>query len=125
MDNFVIFEAIRKSKIKGGSMLGVHVDLQPVLIKEYSETFELIVVEVNIGNTRIRVMTGYGPQENWLEKERTQFFEALENEIACAELEARSVIITMDANSKLGSQYIEGDPHAQTLNGKLLAGILD
>ena len=31
----------------------------------------------------------------------------------------------MDANSKLGSQYIEGDPHAQTLNGKLLAGILD
>ena len=31
----------------------------------------------------------------------------------------------MDANSKLGTQYIEGDSHAQTNNGRLLAGILD
>ena len=66
MDKFIIFEAIRKSKIKGGSILGVHVDLKPVLVKEYSESFELIVVEVEIGTTRVRVMTGYGPQENWV-----------------------------------------------------------
>ena len=31
----------------------------------------------------------------------------------------------MDANSKLGPAYIEGDPHNQSQNGKLLAGILD
>ena len=31
----------------------------------------------------------------------------------------------MDANSKLGAQYVEGDPHAQTKNGRLLTGILD
>ena len=40
-------------------MLGVHVDLQPVLVKEYSDEFELIVVEVITGNTKIRIMTGY------------------------------------------------------------------
>ena len=31
----------------------------------------------------------------------------------------------MDANSKLGTQYIEGDPHAQSRNGRVLANILD
>ena len=31
----------------------------------------------------------------------------------------------MDANSKLGPKYIEGDPHSQSRNGKLLADILD
>ena len=44
LEKFVIFEAIRKSKERGGSMLGVHVDFHPVLVKEYSEEFELIVV---------------------------------------------------------------------------------
>ena len=50
MEKFIICEAIRKSKKKGGSMIGVHEDLNPVLIKEYSESFELIVVEIKAGN---------------------------------------------------------------------------
>ena len=125
MDKFHIFEAIRKSKQKGGSMLGVHMDLHPVLVKEYSDMFELLVVEVTVGNTPIRVMTGYGPQEGWDEQERLPFFEALECEIASAELVGKSVIISMDANSKLGTDYIAEDPHGQSKNGKLLADIMD
>ena len=31
----------------------------------------------------------------------------------------------MDSNSKLGPEYISHDPHQQSLNGKLLAGILE
>ena len=106
-------------------MIGLHVNLNPVLIKEYSEQFELLVVEIAVNTNRIRVISGYGPQENWDEKQRLQFFEALESEIASAELEARSVIICMDANSKLGPNYIQGDPYDQSGNGKLLADILD
>ena len=49
----------------------------------------------------------------------------MEAEVSRAELEGRSVVICMDANSKLGSAYIEGDPHIQSQNGKILAGILD
>ena len=54
MENFVIFEAIRKNKEKGGSMLGVHENLKPILIEEYSDTFELIVVEIKAGKKEIR-----------------------------------------------------------------------
>ena len=31
----------------------------------------------------------------------------------------------MDGNSKLGPDIIRGDPHAQTDNGKILAGIIE
>ena len=55
-------------------MLGVHMDLNPVLIHECSDAFELVVVEVAAGDTSIRVMTGYGPQESWDKIDKMPFF---------------------------------------------------
>ena len=103
----------------------IHEDLNPVLIKEYNEYFELIVVEVSTETETIRVITGYGPQENWQENEIMPFWLAVEEEIAAAEIYGRSVIIQMDANAKLGSTYIQNDPHKTSGNGKILAGILE
>ena len=125
MDNYTIFEAIRKNKEHGGSMIGVHVGLKPVLVKDYDEQFELIVVEIKIGNKSIRVITGYGPQEIWKPSEKMDFYVALEKEIASAELAGKSYIIAMDANAKLGPTYIPGDPHPISQNGKLLSGIIE
>ena len=124
INQYEIFEAIRKGKQGGGSMMGVHVSLEPVLVRECSETFELITVEITVGNKQIRVITGYGPQENWKEDEKMPFFSALEEEIAAAELEGKSVIIAMDANSKLGPENIKGDPHEKSENGKILESII-
>ena len=70
-------------------MLIVHEDLKPVLIKEYNEIFEMIVIEVNSNNNPIRILTGYGPQENWTEMERMPFWIALEEEVAAAEINGR------------------------------------
>ena len=111
MQDYHVFESIRKNKEKGGSMLGVHVGLEPVLISEYSDSFELLVVEVKVGNKEIRVFTGYGPQENWVENDQTPFYNALDEEIISAELQGRSIIIAMDANAKLGHNIIPGDPY--------------
>ena len=36
-----------------------------------------------------------------------------------------SLIIAMDANSKLGPQYIPKDPHAQSPNGEILGSIIE
>ena len=124
IENFEVFEAIRK-KVKGGSMIGIHKALNPILIEEYSCDFELLVVEIRIANKDICIFTGYGPQENWQEADRLPFFIALEQEIVKAELAGKSILMEMDANSKLGTNYIPGDKHVQTENGKLLAGILD
>ena len=125
MDNFVIFESIRKNKEKGGTILGIHNGLNPVLIEEYNETFELIVTEINVKNEQIRVMTGYGPQETWTDDERMPFWVALEKEIASAEIHGKSIIIQMDANAKLGPKNIEGDPNPISDNGKVLFAIME
>ena len=122
--DFEIFEAIRK-KQKGGTLVAAHKSLDPILIEEYSEDFELIVMEVKIGGRDIRIVSGYGPQENWTVAERMPFFKALEEEIIKAASNEKAIYIQMDTNSKLGPTIIKGDPHVQSENGKLLAGIID
>ena len=123
--NYHIFEAIKNHKEKGETMLGINVGRHPVLISEYNTLFELLVVEIKIANKQIGVIKGYGPQENFSPEEIITFYTTLEEEIASAELNGRPVIIAMDANYKLGTQYVPGDPKEQTPNGRLLAGIVD
>ena len=72
IENFEIFEAIRKKK-GGGTILGAHKALEPILIQEYSDEYELIVIEVSVGGKVIRVMKGYGPQETWTPDQRMPF----------------------------------------------------
>ena len=121
--NFEVFEAIRK-KQKGGTLIAAHKSLDPILIEEYSDDFELLVIEVKIGGRDVRVLSGYGPQENWKLKDKKPFFKALEEEIVKAKLSNKFIYIEMDANAKLGPTVIEGDPHNQSENGKLLHDIV-
>ena len=123
IEEFEIFESIRK-KPGGGTVIGAHKALNPVLIEVYEEDFELIVVEVKVAKKEIRIITGYGPQESWPECERTPFFQALEKEIIKAEINGKSMYIGMDSNSKLGPTFISQDPQEQSPNGKILAGII-
>ena len=104
-------------------MLGVHMSLQPVLISEHSDKFEMIVVEIK-ASKEIRIIAGYGPQENSSTKMKMSFFAKLEEEIVSAKMANKSIIIQMDANSKLGKTIIPNDPHDQTPNGAVLAGIV-
>ena len=89
-----------------------------------SDNFELIVAEVNVGGKEIRIMTGYGPQENWEVSQKMPFFVALEKEVSKANINGKSVIIELDANSKLGNTYVPNDPHTMSANGKILEGIV-
>ena len=65
--DFETFEAIIPNKEKQGSIIGVHKALKPMLIEEYCETFELIVVQIIAANRSIRVITGKRPHENYPE----------------------------------------------------------
>ena len=123
LQDLVSFEAIRKKK-GGGTLCAIHKDLSPKLIEEYNNEFEMIVVEVKVNNKDIRIITGYGPQENMDEEKRMPFFTALEAEIIKAKMAGKSVIVEMDANSKLGKEHIENDPHDISPNGKILENII-
>ena len=120
----VVFEAIRSLK-GGGTLVACHKDLKPKLVEEYEDEFELLVVEIEVKKKQIRVISGYGPQENWKEEKRMNFFTALETEIEKTMLAGKSIIVEMDANSKLGSKYISEDPHEMSPNGAILAAIVE
>ena len=120
----MVFEAIRKRK-RGGTLLAVHEDLNPNLLKNIVMSFEILVVQIITEENNIGIKSGCAPQENLKEAKRLPFFIALETEIEKAELAGCSIIIEMDANSKLGKKYFSGYPHGQTPNGSLLAGIID
>ena len=124
MQDYQIFESIRKHK-KGGTLLGIHSGLEPIQINKYNDTFELLIVEVKVGSKNIRIITGYGPQECWDSNKRIPFCYAIDEEVSASELLGKSVIIAMDANSKLGPHIIPGDPYKQSPNGKLPAGIFN
>ena len=124
MNNMVVFEAIRKKK-GGGTLIAINKDLKPKLVEEYEDEFELLVVEIEAEDSEIRIISGHGPQENWAEEKRMPFFVALETEIEKAELAGKSVVIEMDANSKLGKKYIPNDPHNISTNGITLATIVE
>ena len=100
LSDYEFFEAIRKRK-KGGTLDGAHKSLDPVLIEEYSE---LIVVELKMGSMDTRIISGYGPQENWKMDQKLPFFRALEEEVKKAKLHGNAIFIQMDANSKIGSR---------------------
>ena len=63
-----------------------------------------------MANKEIRVISGYGPQETWSDEEKMPFFVTLEEEISKAEMAGKSVIVEIDANSKLGTSYIKKIP---------------
>ena len=72
LTGFVTFEAIRKEK-HGGTLCEIREKLNPKLIEEYNNNFELLVVEVEASNKIIRIITGCGPQENRYESKRRPF----------------------------------------------------
>ena len=124
-EEYEIFESIRQNKEKGGCLICIHKSLDPVLIEEYSEKFELIVTEVKIANKEIRIRTGYGPQETWSDEDKMPFYVALEEEVVKAQAEGKSIIMELDANCKLGTEYIPNDPQPMSGSGKIMAGIVD
>ena len=106
-------------------MIAVHESLNPKLINEYDNPFELLIVEVKMEHKSVRIMSGVGPQENWDETRRTPFFIALEAEVIKAQIAGKSVLIEIDANSKHGPGYIPRDPHIMSPNGRMLANIIE
>ena len=125
-NHYEIFEQIRTQKGGGGLLTGVHEDLSPVLVSDgSSDDIEILVVEADVSEHRVRFINGYGPQENANVDDRIKFFARLEEEIVLSKLNGCLTCVELDANAKLGPQVIPGDPHGRTDNGELLLGIIE
>ena len=59
-------------------------NLNPMLINECDE--DILVVQKEIGNHKVRLINAYGPQEGELLHKRISFFEKLDEEIQLSKL---------------------------------------
>ena len=124
LDGYVIFEKLRKDACGGGLLTAVHRNLDPVSVGDGNEEVEVLVVEAKLQSKKVRLINAYGPQEDEIEDQRKYFFNKLDEEVKSAKLSGAMVCLEMDANSKLGSEWIPNDPHPQSKNGKLLENLL-
>ena len=122
LENYEIFERVRKNKTGGGIMIGVRKDIRPtpVDVSPQDEDVEILVVEVQLKKLTVRFLTGYGPQEDDSDDKINKFYCTLEEEIVACEERNCGMVIEMDCNAKLGKKIIKGDPHDMSGNGKLL-----
>ena len=110
------FEKIRNNKGGGGLLTTVDEDLNPVLVSDGKDEVEILVVEADLGDKKIRILNGYGPQEDEDIQNVLSFWQELETEVIKAKDEGCFILIEMDANAKVGNKIIKDDPHQMSTN---------
>ena len=109
----------------GGLITAVEENLASIQVS--SSENDILVIEVEVGDHRIRVINGYGPQEAQNHQERKtvhDFWQEMENQIIKAKDDHCKIIIQCDANAKLGNKLFSKDLHNQTENGSILYDII-
>ena len=117
MDDYTVFELIRKDMNGGGLLTAIHKSLKPVSVSNDDEE-EILVVEANLAKSKARFINGYGPQENNALEKRKPFYDQLDLEVKKAKMAGSLVCIEMDSNAKLGPEIIPGDPKPKSENKK-------
>ena len=90
-----------------------------------TEESEILVVQCQIGVHKVRIINGYGPQEDEPAANRLAFWQSLEQEIVSAKNSNCMVLVQMDANAKVGKNIIPSDPNDLSNNGQLLLDLID
>ena len=125
LNSFQVYYLNRQKSHGGGVALGVHRDLKSILINEGDDDTEVLSVRVFFKELSVRVVTGYGPQENAIKEKKDKFWDFLEREANYADLEGDGLLIQMDGNLHAGSNILKNDPNIQNQNGKLFGQFLD
>ena len=127
-NQFQCFEKLRSEKEGGGLMTLIHKNMDPVIIPTKSQSkmgLNVLVIEANIRNMKIRFINAYGVQECAAIEEKLEFYSIIEEEILIALSSKRMVCIAMDANAKLGKKNILGDTHEISNNGRILLNLVE
>ena len=123
LDGYQIFE-LNRIGMGGGLFTAIDENLSPVLIRPGQDNTEILVTQICIAGFNIRILNGYGPQEDSNKDDILNFWHQMEKEIIDAKDENCGIIIGFDANAKLGSSIIQGDPNVMSNNGLIFLNLV-
>ena len=115
IQNYQVFQKNR-NVYGGGLLTAVEVGLNPMLISTKNEDAEVLTIQLEVNHFKIRVINGYGPQDDDSLQNKLKFWMALDQEVLAAKSENCMVLIQMDANAKVGRSVITNDPNNLTDN---------
>ena len=124
VDDYQIFYLSRQETQGGGLALGVNKKPECTFFNEGDDDPEVMSVLVVVGNIPIRIIVGYGVQENASKEKKDKFWDFIEKEVVQAELEDQGLIIQMDGNLHAGGELVKDDPNPQNQNGRLFMQFL-
>ena len=124
LDNFQVFYLNRQNSQGGGLALGVHKEIESTLIRDGDDQTEVLSVQTVLADIPVRIIVGYGPQENATNEKKDKFWSFVENEIREAQIKDHGIIFQMDGNLHAGPSLIKGDPNIQNRNGKMFIEFL-
>ena len=125
LKHYQIFQRNRNG-FGGGLVTAVDPNLNPMLVTTRNDEAEVLTVQLDVNNQKIRVINGYGPQEDDSSQNKLNFWTGLDHEILAATSENCMVLIQMDANAKVGRKIISADPNNVTdSNGRQLLELVD
>ena len=101
LNNYQVFEK-RRTGLGGGLLTAIDQNLDPVLIQSANDDCEVLVVQCQVGSQNIRIINGYGPQEDEPLNIRLTFWHAMEQEVVSAKNANCMVLIELDVNAKIG-----------------------
>ena len=125
LEKFQVYYLNRQLSGGGGLAVGIDKNIESALIREGDDVTEAIVVQIILKNMPVRIVVGYGPQENAAKERKVAFWEFLEDEAKQAESENQGLIIQIDGNLHAGPALIKKDPNVQNENGKFFMNFLE
>ena len=108
----------------GGIAIAVLNDLDPSWISEGDDEVEALTVEIWIEGFPVRLVCGYGPQENDNKNRKESFWKYLNQEAQNSQSDGTGFILQMDGNLWAGNTIIKSDPKKQNQNGKYFENFL-
>ena len=124
LQGYQVFETTREERNGGGLLTAALLSLEPVLITSDVEN-EILTIQISVTSHKIRIINGYGPQEDENKSKIVNFWNKIETEVIDAKNEGCLIIIEMDANAKVGKNIIQNDPNSMTDNGRKMLDIVN
>ena len=116
---------VKNRQTRGGGLLtAVRNELLPVVVSDVEGDVEILTIQVEVNDMKIRVINAYAPQEDEAKETFLDFWQKFESEIESARDEGCMIVIEMDANIKVGKEVIQNDPNEASSGSKIFVDIL-
>ena len=126
MDNYLIFEKLRKNKINGGGLaIGCLKELNPTWVREGEDDVEALSVNIFVKDMQVRCCVAYGCQESEERVKKDDFWNYLDDEVIEASNDGAGLVLQFDGNLWAREKIIPNDPRNQNQNGKLFEQFLN